>query len=221
MDMMIPNVPFYVFDIDGTLSRYVDVDPSSFLHGNFLFPILRDMMVEGGMGREEAEAAILHETEENVFWDYCDFVTAFGLDAPEAFRRFREWHRRHIAPHADAVELARRLHASGRRLFVVSNNPFTGCLMKLQACGLADDTGTDIFSRILGTDKLRGCKGAPGVWRRALDQLAIDPALICTVGDNPVEDAELPKRCGVGASFLFDRGRIAPGAMPQGGDTPR
>ncbi len=207
----LPDVPFYIFDIDGTLTRYVDVDPSSFLHGNFLFPIVRDLMVERGADRAEAEAAILRETETNVYWDYADLVSAFGLSAPEAYRRFRAWHAAHIAPHEDAVALARELKRAGKRLFVVSNNPVTGCLLKLQAAGLADDTGSDVFSRILGTNVLRGCKCAPGVWRRALDRLAVDPALVCTVGDNPVEDAELPKRCGVGASFLFDRGRIERG----------
>ncbi len=210
---MIPDVPYYIFDIDGTLTRYVDVDPSTFLHGNFLFPIVRDMMVEKGRDPDEASAAILRETQENVFWDYCDFVSAFGLDAPEAYRRFRAWHARHIAPYDDAANLARELRRAGKRLFVVSNNPCTGCLMKLQACGLADDTGSDFFSRILGTDKLRGCKGAPGVWRRAIDQLAVDPSLVCTVGDNPVEDGELPQACGVGATYLFDRGTPACGAI--------
>ncbi len=204
MEGMVPDVPYYIFDIDGTLSRYVDFDASSFLHGNFLFPIIRDMMVEGGMARAEAEDAILRETRENVFWDYCDFVSAFGLSAPEAYRRFRAWHARHIAPWNDAVGLALSLRRAGKRLFVVSNNPFTGCLMKLQACGLADDTGTDVFSRILGTDTLCGCKGASGVWRRALDHLAVDPALVCTVGDNLVEDGELPRQCGVGASYIID-----------------
>ncbi len=208
---MFPDVPYYIFDIDGTLSRYVDCDPSSFLHGNFLFPIVRDLMVEAGWAPGEAAAAILRETEENVFWDYCDFISAFRLPAVEAYRRFRAWHARHIAPYADAVGLALRLHAAGKRLFIVSNNPYTGCLLKLQACGLADDTGTDIFARVLGTDKLRGCKGVPGVWRRAIDQLAVDPALICAVGDNPVEDGDLPRACGVGAVHLFDRGGIARG----------
>ena len=211
---MLPDVPYYIFDIDGTLTRYVDFDPASFLHGNFLFPILRDLMVEKGWQPDVAAAAILRETRENVFWDYCDFVTAFDLPAQEAYRRFRAWHTRHIAPYDDAVALARRLRADGKWLFIVSNNPFTGCLMKLQACGLADDMGSDVFARILGTDRLHGCKGAPGVWRRALDQLAVDPALICTVGDNPVDDAELPQLCGVGASYLFDRGEPARGAVP-------
>ena len=210
---MVPDAPFYIFDIDGTLTRYVDMESSAFLHGNFLFPIVRDLMVEKGWEPQEAEAAILRETQENVFWDYCDFASAFGLDAHGAYRRFRAWHARHIAPYDDAVALAKRLRADGRRLFIVSNNPYSGCLMKLQACGLADDTGSDCFSRILGTDTLRGCKGAPGVWRRALDHLAVDPALVCTVGDNPVEDGELPRACGVGASFIFNRGQITAGAV--------
>ena len=58
----IPDVPYYVFDIDGTLTRYVDVDPAAFLHGNFLFPIVRDLMVERGADPDEAAAAILRET---------------------------------------------------------------------------------------------------------------------------------------------------------------
>ena len=65
----LPDRPCYVFDIDGTLTRYVDVDPATFLHGNFLFPIVRDLMVERGEDPDEAAAAILRETEENVYWE--------------------------------------------------------------------------------------------------------------------------------------------------------
>ena len=62
----LPDVPYYIFDIDGTLTRYVDLDPSLFLHGNFLFPIVRDLMVERGADRAEAESAILRETDSTV-----------------------------------------------------------------------------------------------------------------------------------------------------------
>lgn len=40
--MNLPDFPCYAFDIDGTLTRYRDFHPETFLFGNFLFPVLRD-----------------------------------------------------------------------------------------------------------------------------------------------------------------------------------
>lgn len=203
---------YYIFDIDGTLTRYREtVKAENFLHRNFLFPVLRDMMVERGMGRKEAEDGILQVTEQIVYWDYTDIVSAFGLPAKEAYERMWEWHRNNLEPYHDAVEMAKRLFKAGKPLFIVSNNPYSGCCMKLRVCGLADEFGSSWFRRILGTDRLRGCKCEPGVWQRAVDQIPVDPAEICVIGDNPLEDGELPRRCGVGKTILLPRGKCLRG----------
>ncbi|MGI5869380.1 MAG: HAD family hydrolase [Kiritimatiellia bacterium] len=205
--MDIPDSDCYIFDIDGTLTHYVDLAPSTFLHGNFLFPIFRDLLVARGWSRTKAENAIAQVVRDLPFWDYPDFISAFGLPARTAWERMWAWHLEHLAPYEDAVSLARALHDAGKTLIVVSNNPYAGCLMKLKRCGLADELGSSVFRRVFGTDKLRGCKGEPGVWQRALDQIPFDPARICTVGDNPREDGEIPRSHGVGHFLFLDGAR--------------
>lgn len=116
-----------------------------------------------------------------------------------------------IEVYPDTVQLVHDLAAAGKTLLVVSNNPYLGCCWKLKRCGLADEFGSHVFARILGTNILRGCKCEEGVWQRALCQIPDDPARICTVGDNPVEDGEIPRRYGVGNTILFDRKAILRG----------
>ncbi len=209
--MNIPDSDCYIFDIDGTLTHYVDLNPATFLHDNFLFPIFRDMLVSQGYSRCEAEDGIAEIIRNVPFWDYPDFISAFKLPAMKVWERLWAWHLEHTASYDDAVSLVHTLHDAGKPLFIVSNNPYTGCLMKLRRCGLADEFGSPIFRRIIGTDKLRGCKGEDGVWQRAIDQIPCDPAKICMVGDNPTEDGEIPRACGVAHFFLFARANHSAG----------
>lgn len=211
-NMDIPDSDCYIFDIDGTLTHYVDLNPSTFLHDNFLFPIFRDMLVTQGYSRTEAENAIAQVIRNVPFWDYPDFSSAFGLPARKVWERMWTWHLKHTAPYENAVSLVHALYDAGKTLVIVSNNPYTGCLMKLKRCGLADEFGSSVFKRIFGTDKLRGCKGEPGVWQRALDQIPCDPTRICTIGDNPTEDGEIPRSFGVGHFLFLDSARIACGS---------
>jgi FMN phosphatase YigB (HAD superfamily) len=204
---------YYFFDIDGTLTRYKPgaMDPEKLLHNNFLFPILRDMMMERGMEKQEAEDRILRLMTDVPFWDYTDFISAFQLPAKEAYERLWAWHCENLEPYADAVEMVKELFKLGKPLFIISNNPYSGCCLKLRACGLADEFGSPYFRRIFSTDKLRGCKNEPGVWQRAVDQIPDDPALIGVVGDNPLEDGENARACGVGETIILPRGRILRG----------
>ena len=202
------NVRCFLVDIDGTLTKYREnaLTPEKLLHSNFLFPIIRDMMTERGWKKEEAEQAIRKLAEEVIFWDYSDFIAEFGLDAKEAFRRFRQWHAENLLPCEDGVSLVKRLHADGAKLFIMSNNPYLGCLFKLQAAGLADDDfSSPYFARIFGTNILRGCKCDPNVWKRAFAQIPADISEIGTVGDNPKEDRDIPASLGVRHSVILSR----------------
>lgn len=196
----------YLFDIDGTLTRFKDsVREENFLHGNFLLPVLRDIMVERGMSRKEVENGLLRVTKEVPFWDYTDFIAEFDLPVKETVERLWQWHVENIDVYDDTVEMVHKYHDAGKTLLIVSNNPYLGCCLKLKRCGLADEYGSKYFNRILGTDTIRGCKHADGAWKRVLSQIPVDPAKICMVGDNPYEDYELPKQYGVGSFITLRR----------------
>lgn len=205
---------YYLVDIDGTLTDYRPgaCSPEKLLHRNFLFPVIRDLMVEQGWDRTAAEKAIFEVAERVVFWDYTDYIAEFNLPAKEAFRRMRRWHTENLIVYQDAVRLVKKLAGEGKRLFVMSNNPYMGCLFKLQAAGLAeDDFSSPHFRRIFGTNILRGCKCDPNVWKRALAQIPADAPEIGVIGDNPKEDDALPRSLGVKETHIIPRAAIARG----------
>lgn len=215
----IPGCSCFLVDIDGTLTGYRPgaVAREKLLHGNFLLPVIRDMMVARSWEKPAAEAAILDLLNRTVFWDYSDFLAEFRLPVKEGFRRMKEWHRENLFAYEDGVSLVKRLHAQGRNLFIMSNNPYLGCLFKLQAAGLAeDDFSSPYFRRIFGTNLLRGCKSVPDVWLRALAQIPADPSDVCVIGDNPCEDGEIPASAGIASHIILDRGTIVRGVENTG-----
>ena len=143
---------YYLVDIDGTITGYRpgSMAPEKLVGGNFLFPIFRDLMVERGWDKLEAEARIVQLARDVVFWDYSDFMVEFELPVAETFRRMRTWHHENLFTYGKTVELLRQLHRDGRKLFVMSNNPHLGCLMKLEAAGLADAFSAPCFTRVFG-----------------------------------------------------------------------
>ncbi len=205
---------YYLVDIDGTLTDYRPgaCEPDKLLHGNFLLPIIRDLMVEKGWDRTEAEKAIFDMKERVVFWDYTEFIAEFELPAGETFRRLRQWHHDNLIVYHDTVRLIKKLAGQGKQLFVMSNNPYMGCIFKLQAAGLAkDDFSSPYFRRIFGTNLLRGCKCVPEVWKRAFAQIPAEIPEIGVIGDNPNEDGELPRSLGVKDIYIIPRPTIARG----------
>lgn len=205
-DNMRNGLSFFI-DIDGTITDYQPgaLDAGNLLHGNFLFPIIRDLMTEKGYDRAEAETLILAETQENVFWCYADLIAKFGLSAATAAERFRAWHDEKLTVYDDMVELIGRLAAQKRPLYVISNNPVDGCRLKLQRAKLITERGDGCFRGIFGTDLLRGCKHHPPVWQRALELAGTAPQNVVVIGNDAKEDGAIPQSCGIGCSFILER----------------
>ena len=202
----------YLVDIDGTIIDYRpgSMDPKQFVGGNFLFPIFCDLMVEQGIVRAEAIKRIVDLAERIVYWDYTDFIAAFDLPAQEVFDRLRAWHHENLLVYESTLALLKQLHRDGRKLYVMSNNPYVGCLLKLEVAGLAEDGASSIFTGIFGTNRVLGCKSDPTVWKRALSELPFEPDQVGTIGDNPKEDGQLPRSLGVGETIILDRNQKIP-----------
>jgi len=210
--MKLDSIEYFLIDIDGTITDYKPgaMRPDSLLVGNFLFPIIRDMLVESGWNYEEAGLAVSGEAERNVYWDYSDLIDKFKVSKLEAFSRMRQWHHDNLISYEDMVDTVKGLAARGKNLFIISNNPYWGCRFKLESAGLAKQSESPYFKRIFGTNIINGCKNSSEVWQRALDELAIEPCEIATIGDNPKEDGEIPQSCGIGYSFILNRKSKSP-----------
>lgn len=201
MNPQIPNA--LLIDIDGTITGYLPgaLVPEKLFEGNFLFPILLDELVNTGCSRENAEKMLKSECSRNVFWNYTSLIRTLAADEKSTMLRFEKWHLENLFIHQDMVTVINSFAVRGIRLYIISNNPVDGCKFKLRRAGIEPD----IFSGIFGTDILLGCKGAPGVWQRALEMVDLPPELCASIGDDPVEDVRLPQECGIGQSFLLNR----------------
>jgi len=195
-------------DIDGTLT---DNDPANVYPAekhvwrNPIFGVIRDAMVDAGWDAAEARRRIEEYADAVVWWDYPDFLAEFSLDPARVWERIHAWHDRYQTVHTDGAEMVERLHARGVPLFVVSNNPIVGCLLKLRRAGLGEITGSPYFRRILGANILRGQKSQPALWLKAFAQVGIPPGDIVVVGDNPREDGDIPLSLGLGRAVIVVR----------------
>ncbi len=206
------NQPNYFFvDIDGTITdnnpgkRYPE---EKLVWRNPIFGVIRDVMAEEGYRPEEAKKKIEEYADKIIWWDYPDFVAEFNLPLEKTWERIYRWHKEYLSVYQDTVDLIKKLHGKKKNLFVVSNNPVVGCLLKLKRAGLGDITGTPYFKRILGANILRGQKSQKELWKRAIAHIGIPPEKIAIVGDNLTEDAKIPFTTGIKKAFIILRGDV-------------
>lgn len=199
----------YIFiDIDGTIT---DTNPDKkypeekLVWGNPIFGVIRDVMVEEGWDGNEAKKKIEEYASKIIWWDYPDFIAEFNLPVEKTWERIYNWHNEYLIFYTDTVELIKELYKIGKNLYIVSNNPIVGCLLKLKRAGLGDITGSKYFKRILGANILRGQKFQIELWKRAIAQIGIEGEKIINIGDNIKEDGEIPLKAGLKTCFIIDR----------------
>lgn len=200
------EMDYFFIDIDGTIT---DNNPEKIypeeklVWGNPVFGVIRDVMVEEGYLPEDAKRKIEEYADKIIWWDYPDFIAEFNLPLEKTWERIYRWHEEYLIVYEDTVNLIKTLYKKGGNLFIISNNPIAGCLLKLKRAGLGDITGSPYFKRILGANILRGQKSQTEMWKRAIAQIGIAPENICVIGDNPVEDGTIPLSVGIGHTFII------------------
>lgn len=204
---MPPSFPHILFDIDGTLTddRETPQIDNRFLMGNALFELIADELHPRGVSRGEA-AALFRNVEARIpYWDYDDFVRELKLPEPGIWERLTHWHRTMLRIYPDGVNLVHRLFRKGYPLHIVSNNPRTGCLLKLEAAGLGSRTETPFFKSIFCSNHQRGQKHSLSFWKRLLSHSGLNPESTLIVGNNLEEDYEVPRHLDFLGSFIVDR----------------
>ncbi|WP_309397838.1 HAD family hydrolase [Cerasicoccus maritimus] len=191
------------FDLDGTLVE--ECYPNAqidrrYLAGNFILNLLSNMIQANGY--ERAEELLLEYLDINIYWDYSDIIKHFKLDEKLALLWLRLWHKKNLIVMQRNVDLAYELHQAGYGIYVISNNPHLGCLLKMERAGLAGETGKGIVEGVFGSNFGLGQKMQRSFWTRVLDDIPCAPHRLAMVGDNPLEDAEVPMSVGVGQCFL-------------------
>ncbi len=196
-----------IVDIDATVTND-RTEPQMRLGpplNNAVLDVLAHLMADHGWNLADAREALARHGNETLFWDYPDFIKEFHLPEDEAWARLVRWHSEHIIVYHDAVKMVRRLHAAGLPLFIVSNNPLSGCFLKLHRAGLSGLRESKYFRGIFGSNVCMGQKYTEGFWRRSLERTGFAPSQLAMVGDNPKDDCEVPRALGVETVFLVDR----------------
>ena len=92
-------------------------------------------------------------------------------------------------------------------MFVTSNNPSSGILLKLTIAGLAEIWGSKYFLQYLNPPALHHMKEEPAFWRQALAHTGLDPRRITVIGDSWSDDVLAPRAAGITSSIQFVRDR--------------
>jgi len=198
----------FFIDIDGTIT---DNNPEKkypeekLVWNNPVLGVIRDVMVEEGWETEEARKTIEEFANKIIWWDYPDFIAEFNLPVEKTWKRIYDWHDKYKMVYWDTVEMIKKLHKKCENLFIVSNNPITGCLLNLRVADLGNITGSKFFKRILGANILRGQKYQVELWKRAIVQVGVNGEKISVIGDSEKEDGDIPVSAGIRRSFIINR----------------
>lgn len=213
------SIDHIVVDIDETLTGdqpgVAQLNPRH-LNGNVLFDILRDCLVESGIPPETAGTRLMDHVRQHTFWDYSDLIEALALPPGTAWARLADWHDRNLRVYEDGVQMVRRLHDAGFAQSICSNNPRSGCLLKLRRAGLADLSHSPYFEHLFCSNVLMGQKSAPHWWPLLQATLAVPPERVLVVGDNPKDDMMMPRAAGFQHFVLVDRSQVEPCRIQDG-----
>lgn len=199
-------------DIDGTLTDnqgVPQIDPRYF-GGNILLEKIRDLAVRKGLSRSEAEKRLTDLQRAHLFWDYADLAAGMHLDETECMSRLMDWHRKHLFRYPDALPFLQLIKQREIPMSIISNNPRTGCEMKLRSTGLLEIDGSPTFQHLFTSNDQKGQKHDRDFWKRALHEGGLSPETCVMVGNHPLEDGQVPGDLGLSACFIIDRTLSAP-----------
>jgi FMN phosphatase YigB (HAD superfamily) len=205
---MILAAEVMVVDIDGTLTseKNTGYRMENRVFQNSILGIIRDLLAQThGLSFDEATAKMQAHYNDVIWWDYPEYLSDFDLPLEEGWRLIEEWTREDSEVHEDGVRMIKYFAERNKKLVVISNNPVVGCMLKLQAAGLAERLYSPYFERILGANILRGQKSQLSLWKRAAAYIGVPPENVVIIGDNILEDGEVPLAAGFGNAIIVQR----------------
>lgn len=182
-----------LIDVDDTLIHQTPEPRGSYE----LLELIRQQAIESGMDRIDV-AKRVQEVVDTTYWCWTDFLDCLKLDHSEFWQLADEVEARRTSRIDSRIEQRlRRLKESGYRLAIASNNPVDGIRHKLRLAGIDSREQQDLLTHYFGTDNCRANKAEVEFWQYVVDQLETPPDRISVVGDNPVEDGQVPQQVGI------------------------
>lgn len=198
-----PSISAVCFDIDGTLVDEAFAGAQiheNHLCGNYVLDLIAAHIA--GQDTATSRRQLAAYTEENVYWDYTDIIARFQLDRERVLAEMERYHENSFIVYWRNVQLLRELAGAGYQIFIVSNNPYSGCMMKIKQAGLSVSGAGTRINGIFGSNQGLGQKSNPAFWKRVIMQTGLPAESLAMIGDNPYEDGELPQLAGYGQCFL-------------------
>lgn len=193
-------------DIDDTITRIRDgATPEKVLHGQSLLGLMCEMACKNGMDRTQAEEIIGGIIKDMPWWHWTDFICALGLDAAEFWEYAFQEEQRHLEPICkDLGDILKSLKEAGYRLYITSNNPNSGILLKLRIAGLAQIWGSPYFIQYLNPPDMRASKSNVEFWKRSLAHTGLRGDEIVTIGDSWRDDIQNARAGGITRTIYLD-----------------
>ena len=184
-----------IFDLDDTMYSEKDYVRSGYGKIAQLFPEIKDAYEQLWGYFMEGKAAIDCFLEENgleasVWKDKC--LTAYREQVPE------------IKVYPGVYEMLERLHASGKKVGIITDGRVSGQYAKIQSLGLKEYT-----DEIIVTDELAG-NASPERFRKPnaiafqlmMQHMNVTYDRMVYIGDNAKKDFIAPKRLGMGTIYF-------------------
>ncbi|TWT69018.1 HAD family hydrolase [Crateriforma conspicua] len=192
-----PPLSTLLIDIDDTLVHQSDVAGQTYP----LLELIKQQAAAQGLATRSTLRAI-QDVLDAVYWTWSDFLAAVGVDPVEFWLQadLIESRRTTVLDPQISARLA-RLQQAGYRLCITSNNPVDGIRHKLRLAGFDSQTQQNLFMDFFGTNNCRANKGQVQFWRCVVGQLRVAPETIAVIGDNPIEDGQIPSTVGINRWF--------------------
>jgi FMN phosphatase YigB (HAD superfamily) len=203
--MKIDDNKIILCDIDDTITSFKgDYNAEDYV--NEIFSLFASALAEKNhISFAEARQQVDDYAAKLIWWDYPDFIAEFELPHEPVWQALRQIHQQRLIVFDDAVAMIKAFYKRGKTMCIISNNPVTGCLLKLEVAGLAEMHGSKYFTRIFGTNVTKGIKNKLTTWQRTIATLGVSPAEMITIGDSFKEDFEIPHTAGVEQTVIIDR----------------
>lgn len=204
-------------DVDGTITRSradAPSGPPGAPNDVSVEWLLREAAFLQKRINRQTAGRIIRDTDESTPWaHWTDLIRALDLDACSFWEYAYREACKYIEPVSeDLPAMIADLHKAGYLMFIASNNPSSGILLKLRVAGLAEMWGSSYFMQYLNPSYLRHSKDDPEFWLRALAQTGLNPARVVAIGDSWCDDVEAPLAAGIETCIHLDLRR---GQAPQ------
>lgn len=206
------NIDGVLFDLGGTLTF---IDGGQALHSRFIYDTLNNLIapIPAIMPFEEHTKLLVgryFDLRSEYFIDGSDFYLHEFM--PNALKEYGipdqvvesisfkmcgavyKYERENIRLFDGALDLLSHLHAKGYILGLISNTCYTSDQLK----NLVDNAGIGHFFKVVLTSCEERCsKPNPGIFRKALEILGLEPERSVYIGDNPEFDAQGASNAGM------------------------